>query len=199
MCLSFQFNVSTTASIFHTLAQGGSFVIKSTSNGPPQIENSKDGEETDDQVDAQSVCQPNDEEVVLRGTTRKRSKWLRRWRERQVSLTRSSFAFSVSSSAPPHGVINFSTDKVLACEGKSRGGKHVFELTTRRQCLIFSCATIEERDEWVRAINQVMEGAAGADGRNNAHQRTYECVWAHIDRHNADSAEIPVLLKAAGF
>jgi hypothetical protein len=27
----------------------------------------------------------------------------------------------------------------------------------------------------------------------------FECVWAHIDRHNADQVPIPVLVRAAGL
>ena len=37
-------------------------------------------------------------------------------------------------------------------------------------------------------------GAAGAGAADG-----FECVWAHIDRHNADQVPIPVLVRAAGL
>lgn len=40
---------------------------------------------------------------------------------------------------------------------------------------------------------------AGAAVAGAAEDGDVECVWAHIDRHNADQVPIPVLVRAAGL
>jgi hypothetical protein len=74
---------------------------------------------------------------------------------------------------------------VLACEGQI---SKCFRARSAYAYIAFKCL-------YISGGAFVLKAQSGGETDDGA----FECVWSHHDRFNADQAEIPVLLEAAGL